>query len=249
MSENEPESRPDLLIDHVLSDWPFSPEMVTTRLVHDGQRQVIQLRVDMGLLQMETQGRPDGDRPFGHASTLDWIHSRELTETEFQLDFDQCMAVDREFAQFYHRRICWIQLKRFAEAASDADHTLALMDACLRHSPNQDWTLSHEQHRPFVIFHRTQALALQRVSEGEDAEQAIVEINNGLTLIEQFYETYEIEEDFEDDELVKRLVDIREDLRDRFEVGKTLQERLNDAIESEQFELAARLRDEINRKK
>lgn len=247
MSDNDPQ--PELLIDRVLQDWPFNPEKVSTRLVDSGLRQVIQLRVDMGLLQMETAGRPDGDRPFGHESTLAWMLAREATEEEFHLDIDQCIAVDREFAQFYHRRICWIQLKRFAEAASDADHTLALMDACLRHSPSQEWTLTHEQHRPFVIFHRTQALALQRVSEGEDAEQAIVEINLGLKMIEDFYETYEIEEDYEDDELVKRLIDIREDLRDRFEVGKTLEERLNEAVEAEEFELAARLRDEINRRK
>lgn len=247
MSDNE--SNRDLLIDRILSDWPFNPEIVTTRLVSDADRQVIQLRVDMGVLQMETTGRPDGDQPFGHASILDWLMARELEGEEFQLEFEHCMAVDREFSQFYHRRICWIQLKRFAEAARDADHTLALMDASLRHSPNQDWTLSHEQHRPFVIFHRTQSLALQRVSEGEDAEQAIVEINQGLKMIEDFYETYEIEEDFEDDELVKRLIDIREDLRDRFEVGKTLEERLNEAVEAEQFELAARLRDEINKRK
>lgn len=239
----------DLTIDHILKDWEFSPDMVTTRIISHGDRQVIQLRVDMGLLQMEVEGRPDGDRPYGYASTLDWIHGRELEEKEFQLDFEQCMSVDREFSQFYHRRICWIQLKRFAEAARDADHTLALMDACMRHSPNQEWTLSHEQHRPFVIFHRTQSLALQRVSESENAEQAIEEINSGLKLIEDFYSTYEIEEDFEDDELVKRLIEIREDLRDRFEVGQTLEERLDEAVASEQFELAARLRDEIKKRK
>jgi len=86
---------------------------------------------------------------------------------------------------------------------------------------------------------------LQRVSEGENAEMAIEEINAGLKMIADFYDTYEIEEDFNDDELVKRLVDIREDLRNRFEVGKTLEEQLAEAVETEQFELAARLRDEL----
>ena len=86
---------------------------------------------------------------------------------------------------------------------------------------------------------------MQRVSEGENAEMAIEEINAGLKMIADFYDTYEIEEDFNDDELVKRLVDIREDLRNRFEVGKTLEEQLAEAVETEQFELAARLRDEL----
>ncbi len=237
----------DLTIDRILDNWNFNTGVVTTRhLKHEG-REVIQLRIDMGLLQMETSGRPDGQTPHDCQSILHWIQTLETEDLNepFRLDFNQCMEVDREFAQFYHRRICWMQLKEFARAVGDADHTLALMDACLRHSPNQDWSYSHEQHRPFVIFHRTQSLALQRVSEGENAEMAIEEINAGLKMIADFYDTYEIEEDFNDDELVKRLVDIREDLRNRFEVGKTLEEQLAEAVETEQFELAARLRDEL----
>jgi len=44
---------------------------------------------------------------------------------------------------------------------------------------------------------------------------------------------------------VTQLVELRERLRKEFEVGRTLQEQLNDAVEAEQYELAARLRDEI----
>lgn len=243
-------SEEDLTIDHILRNWEFDTDIVTTRLVKKEEREVVQLRVDMGLLQMETVGRPDGTRPYDADSVLDWILEREKHgEADFRLTFPQCMEVDREFSQFYHRRICWMQLKEFAKAANDAGHTLSLMDACLRHSPNQDWTFSHEQHRPFVVFHRTQSLALQRVREGENAEQAIAEINKGLKTIEDFYETYQIEEDFNDDELVKRLIDIREELRERFAIGKTLEEQLDEAVGSEQFELAARLRDEIKKRK
>jgi protein-arginine kinase activator protein McsA len=59
------------------------------------------------------------------------------------------------------------------------------------------------------------------------------------------FEEYGAEESFEDDELAKRLIELREELRERFEVGKTLAEQLSDAIDREQYELAARLRDEI----
>lgn len=241
----------DLTIDKALEDWEFKPNKVSVREVKVDQRIVLQLRVDLGVLQMETNGRPDGTRPFDSDSVLDWIQSRELLddEREFKFDTDECIEVDREFAQFYHRRICWMELKQFRNAIADADHTLSLMDACLRHSPGQQWTISHEQHRPFVIFHRTQAAALAEVEDGDNGEKAIEEINKGLEQIEEFYQKYEIDGEFEDDELAKWLVDIREDLRERFDVGATLQEQLADAIENEKYELAARLRDQLKKRR
>ena len=40
----------------------------------------------------------------------------------------QCAESDREFIQFYHRRVAWLALRRHDQAIQDADHTLALMD-------------------------------------------------------------------------------------------------------------------------
>jgi hypothetical protein len=71
--------------------------------------------------------------------------------------------VDREFVQFYHRRVCWLTLRAFDRAVKDADHTLALMDFCLEHSPDDQWLMSQEQYRPFVLFHRIQAAALSKL--------------------------------------------------------------------------------------
>src|SRR5688572_1160002 len=41
----------------------------------DGQEK-IQLRVDLGLLQMNVQGRPDGKRPLGHPSLFEYQEAR-----------------------------------------------------------------------------------------------------------------------------------------------------------------------------
>ena len=160
----------------------------------------------------------------------------------------QCDEVDREFVQFYHRRICWLRLQNYRLAVHDADHTLAMMDFCKRHSPDDQWTLSHEQYRPFVMFHRTQAAALS-VLESEGPEAAVHEINSGLEALQRVFEQYEAGDQFNDDELVNRLLELRETLRKEYRVGKTLQEQLADAVASEQYELAARLRDELARRK
>lgn len=236
-------------IDAVLRNWTFDPETVNVRLVQgqDG-RELLQMRIDLGLLQMEVEGRPDGDRPFGFDSYLDYLTSETLNDAELKLTDDQCDEVDREFLQYYHRRICWLKLQRYDQAVTDADHTLALMDFCSKFSPDEQWSISHEQYRPFVLFHRTQAAALHSL-DGGGAEAAITEINEGLDRVRNLFEQHDLEEFFEENELVVRLIEFRESLRDEYDVGKTLKERLADAVASEQYELAAQLRDEISRQR
>ncbi len=63
----------DIDLTNLLSDWPYEAGNVNVRIVRalDG-RQVIQLRVDLGILQLEVEGRPDGLRPEGFDSLLDY---------------------------------------------------------------------------------------------------------------------------------------------------------------------------------
>lgn len=237
-------------IDDLLQNWAFDSIGVNARVVkgRDG-RDVIQMRIDMGVLQLETRGRPDGARPRGAETYYDYLSSQLISDGDrYQLSEADCAEVDREFVQFYHRRICWLQLNEFEKAVEDADHTLGLMNFCREHSPDENWTLSHEQYRRFVLFHRTQAAALAQLNSGDGPEAAIHEINQGLNGISAFFEEYQAEDDFDDDELVARLTEMREDLRNRYEVGRTLHEQLADAVASEQYELAARLRDELDRR-
>jgi len=232
-------------IDHILNEWDFDPLGTTVREIIVNDRAVLQMRVDMGVLQLETSGRPDGTMPEGKSTYLEFLQSIAENSPEVLLDEDQCIEVDREFVQFYQRRVCWLQLKHFDLAVRDADHTLALMDFCKVHSPSEQWTLTHEQYRPFVLYHRTQAAALEKLHDDNGPEIAIEEVNRGLQVMRELFVAYEAEEQFDEDELVQRLDAFRENLRDRYEVGKTLREQLADAISAEQYELAASLRDKL----
>jgi len=64
-------------ISQLLEDWPYQPGQVNVRIIEgdDGEPR-IQLRLDLGLLQMRTHGRPDGKRPHGFESLLDYHESR-----------------------------------------------------------------------------------------------------------------------------------------------------------------------------
>lgn len=233
-------------IDRILREWEFDPGEISVRLIEGGDgRELLQMRVELGVLQLESSGRPDGRRPGGAETYYDYLLGLAIHEgDQFELDEQQCVDADRELVQFYHRRICWLVLREYRRAVNDADHSLGFMDFLRGVSPSEEWTQSHEQYRPFILFHRTQAAALAEL-ESATPEAAIEEVNRGLDRLREFFATYDVEEQFEEDDIVQRLVELRESLREQYHVGQTLAEQLADAVSKEQYELAAQLRDQI----
>ncbi len=235
----------ELNIDDILRDWPYDPNSVSVRLAKGSDaRDILQMRIEMGLLQLETTGRPDGEKPNGENTYFDHLITLSFEKDDFVMTEDMCSEADREFVQFYHRRVCWLSLREFDKAVLDANHTLALMNFCREHSPDESWTLAREQYRPFVMFHRIQAEALGEL-EDTTAEKAVEVINRGLNELRDVFVEFEADDEFDESELVQRLQELRESLREKFEVGSTLREQLDAAIAAEQYELAAELRDQL----
>jgi hypothetical protein len=214
-------------------------------------REVIQVRVDLGMMQIETAGRPDGTQPHGFPTYFDYLQSlaakAERADREFTLSEEQSEEADREFTQFYHRRIAWLTLRAFDKAIADADHTLAFMDFIRDHAPNDEYRLAHEQYRGFVLFHRTQAAAASAV-EAEDPEKAVDAILTGLRQIRSFFAEHDLEEQTEEDGMVRQLRKLEKSLREMHGIEETLQEQLDTAIANEEYERAARLRDALRQK-
>jgi hypothetical protein len=239
-------------IDAALQGWEFKPGVVQARMVQasDG-RDVVQLRIDLGILQLETTGRPDGSRPQGHSSYFHYLQSvadsLERAGQKLTLSEEQCLEADREFVQFYHRRLCWLALRQFARAVADGDHTLAFMDFVRDHSPSDDYTQAHEQYRGFVVFQRTQAAAAQAV-ENQDAEAAIDAIEAGLKALRDFFARFDAESQMEEDSMVQRLRQLEKSLRQTHGIEATLREQLDQAIAREDYETAARIRDALRKR-
>ncbi len=123
-------------LDTLLRDWAYRPDEVLARIIKgsDG-RQVVQMRIDLGILQMEIADRPDGQRPHGERTYYDYLIRESLDKgDEFTMSPEQCQLADQEFAQFYQRRISWLSLREFRRAVNDADHTLAFMDFVKEHT-------------------------------------------------------------------------------------------------------------------
>jgi hypothetical protein len=239
-------------IDGALQGWEFKPGVVQARMVQAGNgRQVIQLRVDLGLLQIEIAGRPDGNRPHGFPTFFEYLRHQaalaDKTGQSFVLSEEHCMEADREFIQFYHRRLCWLALRNYAQAVADSDHTLAFMDFVRDHSPSEDYTQAHEQYRGFVVFQRAQAVAAHYV-EKEQPERAIDEILAGLEKMRTFFSSYDMEEQFEENPMVGQLRKMEQSLRKTHGIEATLLEQLQQAVANEEYEAAAKIRDVLRKR-
>src|SRR5688572_14536548 len=85
----------------VLQGGGYEAGAINVRKVagRDG-REKLQMRLDLGLLQMEVHGRPDGRRPHGRESYLEYFeeqltrHTKENGSADgFTLSGDQCQQL------------------------------------------------------------------------------------------------------------------------------------------------------------
>src|SRR5512136_614433 len=95
----------------IIDEWPYEPGHISVRKIRGKDGRIrIQMRVNLGVLQMETEGRPDGARPYNRESLLHY-HTERLedhkrrngTDLGFALDPDECREIREEAVQYYHR--------------------------------------------------------------------------------------------------------------------------------------------------
>ncbi|MBA3481461.1 MAG: UvrB/UvrC motif-containing protein [Pirellulales bacterium] len=239
----------NLNLDAILADWAFEPgRPVVRRVAGNDGRDLLQMRVDMGILQLEATGRPDGEKPEGFATYYDFLVSAAFQEgTEFALGEERQQEIDREFFQFYHRRICWLTLNEYELAAADAEHSLRLMDFSSANAADREWALMHEQYRPFVMFHQVQATALTKLQADEPAS-AVQVIDAGLASLSALFVQHGAEELFDEDVFVVKLREMQASIKSHFHLGPSLADQLAEAVAAEQYELAAKLRDRLARR-
>ena len=152
---------------HLLRSWPHQPGRINARqvLAADG-RPLLQVRVDLGVLQMEVQGRPDGVKPFGFASLLAYQNDRlrryeaeNPSQAGFVMSADECRTLRDEALQFYHRYVGFFALGDFAAVLRDTQHNLAVFDLCRDFGETEGDRTVLEQFRPPVVMMRARSEA------------------------------------------------------------------------------------------
>src|SRR4051794_12711310 len=108
----------------ILAGWDHDPDDMQVRIIPgDDHREKIQMRIDLGVLQMEISGRPDGQKPEAAESLLDALEAqaRKMAKEgeDLTLTPQQCAALMREGVQYYHRYIALFHLERYDLVARD----------------------------------------------------------------------------------------------------------------------------------
>jgi len=252
----------------ILANWPKDEAMVTARLIKgEDSVEMIQVRLDCGLLQMYLDGRPDGTRPHGHETYFEYLQrhcqSKYGGEAEQFLHRNEQVweLLDRELSQFYHRRLALLALAKqfqqagrrgrarrfYSKAVRDANHTLQAMNFIKQYCDDADHVESHERFKPFVLWHRTLALAQMQML-AKDFDEAIEQVKLGMDGIAKVYESHGLKKWLRYDPSLAELRTLEREIRRKYGVKATLKEQLQQAIGSENFELAARIRDTLRAK-
>lgn len=235
----------------MLKDWPHEPGQIKVRkIVGSNGAEKIQLRLDLGLIQMEIAGRPDGQRPKGCESLLVYHRGRaraaERQGRDYTLTPDDCNELQAEGVQYYHRYLSLFQLDDYPGVVRDTQRNLALFEFVREHTDREEIAWAFEQFTPYVTMMNTRARAAIEL-EKKKLDAALRLIDKGREKILEFYREHEQEEMTEKSAEVAFLDEWRDQLRAKRPVTKLekLQREMEKAIAIEAYEKAAELRDAI----
>lgn len=185
----------DFDISQLLDQWDYRPGEVVVRKFKGGDgKEKIQLRVDLGVLQMNAEGRPDGKRPFGRSSLFEYYQARlykrlaagDGKNEDFKLRPEDCAKLQLEALQYHHRYICLLQLGEYAGVVRDAERNLAVFNFVGKHAGTEEMAWSLQQFQPQLLMILTRARAMQAL-DNRDYAVAIAQIEQGLENIRAFF--------------------------------------------------------------
>ncbi|HUU12347.1 MAG TPA: UvrB/UvrC motif-containing protein [Terriglobia bacterium] len=239
----------------ILEGWDYHPGKVTVRRIKgiDGKDK-IQMRLQLGTLQMETSGRPDGSRPYGCDSLLEYFTSiiekmkADSKDDQFELGEQECADLRDEALQYYYRYLSLFNLEDYSGVARDTERNLEVFDLVKTYAKTDADKFSLEQHRPYVVTMNARGRANLALKEN-DFNAAYKALHEGMDEIRKFFVDFGQPNLAEKSEEFKTLDKQAGQLRDRLPRDPlgVLRERLKVAVKEQRFEEAARLRDKIRK--
>ena len=241
-------------IRRILDEWEYDPYSCDVRIVPgDDGKQKLQIRLDLGVLQLEMEGRPDGTSPHNKESLLEYYKEKleqspnDFSGSDFVLTDEDCDQLRMEAIQYYHRYVSLLELEKYRGVISDTQHNLEILDLMKEYAEDKSDFMSYEQYRPYILMINT--LAKGRMSLNKDhSEKASKIVVRGIKLINDARKELGLIDSIYGYKEVKFL----EEWKKEFDSDNTpseldaLQKRLMKAVKLEEYESAAIIRDDIS---
>ncbi|MGA2246895.1 MAG: UvrB/UvrC motif-containing protein [Verrucomicrobiota bacterium] len=239
-------------IRELLDGWPYDPESEVRLVRGQDGRELLQVRTPLGLEQLEMEGRPDGARPHEMNSVLEF-YQQELARAEaaggeagFELGGQACAELFNEGTLYYLRYFRLFELKRWTETVRDTNRNLQLFDFVRRYAAREEDRDYLEKWRPYLLRMSAIAAALRCLEQGV-ALQALKILRGGR---EQLAALEDLDDDtfrFERERSLAALQELEQEIQQKAPVSpvELLQRQLRRAVERQEFERAAELRDRI----
>ena len=244
-------------ISDVLNRWPFDPEKSIRQIEGLDGKAKLQVRLPLGIEQYEMAGRPDGKRPNGFESLLDYYERAldqyrraEGGDVGFSLSSDECRTLQEEGVLYYYRYLLCYQLGEYDLVKRDTERNMRLFRFVARYAANDEDKKSFQQYWPYIIRMRATAEALQALGHGDrntaakllqkarDEINSLPEVDTPLFANERERSLAVLEETLGNIEKTKPV-------SEKYHLQKLLEK----AVANENYEQAAKLRDIITRMK
>ncbi|PCJ62837.1 MAG: hypothetical protein COA79_01555 [Planctomycetota bacterium] len=246
-------------ITFLLEKWKFDPKSRIRKIEGDNGRPKIQIRVDQGgfqgIMQMELEGRPDGLKPFGYDFYLDYYKNR-LKEfvrigdvKEFLLNRRDCVFLFDESFRIYSRYIFLLELEDYSRVVRDTERNMEIFRFVHENAGAKDDRNRLERWWPYIL--RINAIARVMIATNEDdydrAYQIISEIKSRIESLE-IVDAHEFH--LEKKRSLDALIGMEKDIKSKIPLSEieVLKKDLADAVNVEDYEKAAQLRDAIHDK-
>jgi hypothetical protein len=236
----------------ILESWPYDPEDDARMIEGQDGRRILQVRTPVGIEQYELDGRPDGARPHGCESALEYFLQRfekarsAGREADFKLNQSECNELFGEGTLYYFRYVRLFQLKDWTRTMRDTARNLRVFDFIHGHARREEDRQFLEKWRPYIIRVNSSAAAMVEL-EKHAYDAALRIVNEGVKNIEDLQELEDETFQFERGRSLEALRELASQIQRNKPLSELekLQHQLRRAIERQEFERAAELRDRI----
>jgi hypothetical protein len=239
----------------ILDGWEYEPGKISVRKIigRDGYEK-IQTRVDLGLLQLEPVGRPDGRRPYGYDSMLTFFETRlqdhiarSGDDAGFVLLPEDCRDLRHEVHLCYQRYLSLFVLEEYQGVERDTEWNLRLIELCRRYAETEYDRTALEAQWGYVLMMHTRAKVYQAL-DAKHFDTALALLEHGRQRLLEWESAQERADDESAAPELEVLDALREEVFERMPADAVprLEWELNEALADEDYERAAELRDRLS---